>query len=108
MSKIRTILTTVIAGGFLVAGTAAASAALDPAEPPASVHSVRGGEHPECYDSVKANDPADFCYQVIGPWNSRLLTNEEVAARFSSDEMAGNGLTPDEIRKYHPEYTSTK
>ena len=108
MSKIRTILTTVIAGGFLVAGTAAASAALDPAEPPASVHSVRGGEHPECYDPVKANDPADFCYQVIGPWNSRLLTNEEVAARFSSDEMAGNGLTPDEIRKYHPEYTSTK
>lgn len=108
MNKLKASLSIAIAGGFLLAGAAVASAALDPSKPDVSTVVSDGGEHPECQDATKANDPADFCYQTIGEWNSRLLTTEEVGSRISSEEMARTGMTPDEIRQYHPEYTSAK
>lgn len=105
MNKLKASLSMVIAGGFLVAGAAVAYAALEPSAPSSHVSVSDREAHPECYDEAKANDPNDFCYKTIGEWNSKLLTADDVRSQFSSQEMAKNGMSPDFIRQYYPEYT---
>lgn len=63
--------------------------------------------HPECYDAAKMNDPNDFCYQTIGPWNSRLLTDDEVRSVVTLDQMISAGHPTDQIRRFYPEYQPT-
>lgn len=60
--------------------------------------------HPECYEAAKMNDPNDYCYQIIGPWNSRLLSDDKVRSAVSLEQMISVGRPADEIRRYYPEY----
>ncbi|WP_426985752.1 hypothetical protein [Pseudarthrobacter sp. Y6] len=60
--------------------------------------------HPECYDAAKMNDPNDYCYQTIGPWNSRLLSDDEVRSAVSLEQMISNGMPTDHILRYFPAY----
>ena len=72
---------------------------------PAPDVNLKAVDHPECYDEVKMNDPKDFCYQTMGPWNSTLATAEEVRASVSVESMVTQGLSTQQIRAYYPEYT---
>lgn len=92
--------TTVVLMGGAFAGVQASTKA-DPAAAPSSMADT---SHPECYDAVKMNDPNDFCYQTIGPWNSRLLTDDEVRSAVSLEAMISADTPADEIRRYYPEY----
>lgn len=60
--------------------------------------------HPECYDAAKMNDPNDFCYQTIGPWNSTLSSAEEVRSLVSLEKMISVGMPTAHIQRYYPEY----
>ncbi len=62
-------------------------------------------DHPECYDSRRMNDPADYCYQNIGPWNSTSATVADVRAHVSLQSMIDHGTPLKDIRKYYPEYS---
>ncbi|AXJ08644.1 hypothetical protein CFN17_02645 [Arthrobacter sp. PM3] len=70
--------------------------------------SAGGPDHPECYNETRLNDPNDFCYRTIGPWNSIKSSDEEVRAIMSIDRMVEAGKTVQEIRRYYPEYSPTK
>ncbi|WP_223995536.1 hypothetical protein [Arthrobacter sp. NicSoilB11] len=105
MKKLKASVSMVIAGGFLMAGAAVAYGALEPSAPSKSASVSDREAHPECYDEAKANDPSDFCYKTIGEWNSKRLTADDVRSQFSSQEMAKNGMSPETIRQYYPEYT---
>lgn len=52
------------------------------------------------------NDPNDFCYQTTGPWNSRLLSDDEVRSTVSLEQMISAGHPSDEIRRFYPAYES--
>ena len=67
-----------------------------------------GPDHPECYNETRLNDPNDFCYRTIGPWNSTKSSDEEVRAIMSVDRMVEAGKTVQEIRRYYPEYSPSK
>lgn len=76
--------------------------------PPASTGhagSSGGTEHPECYNTARLNDPNDFCYRTMGPWNSTRSSDEEVRALMPIERMIAAGKTTEEIRRYHPEYS---
>ncbi|SDL26869.1 hypothetical protein SAMN04487916_107119 [Arthrobacter sp. ov407] len=64
-----------------------------------------GPDHPECYNTAKLNDPNDFCYRTMGPWNSTRSSDEEVRALMPIERMLAAGKTTEEIRRYHPEYS---
>jgi hypothetical protein len=64
-----------------------------------------GTDHPECYNTAKLNDPNDFCYRTMGPWNSTKSSDEEVRALMPIGRMLAAGKTTEEIRRYHPEYS---
>ncbi|WOH19135.1 hypothetical protein IRJ34_02070 [Paenarthrobacter sp. GOM3] len=72
---------------------------------PAINPELPSADHPECYDTKKLDDPSDFCYRTIGPWNSTLSTDEEVRELVSIEQMVASGRTAAEIRRYYPEYT---
>ncbi|WP_416404766.1 hypothetical protein [Arthrobacter sp. LFS091] len=61
--------------------------------------------HPECYNATKLNDPNDFCYQTIGPWNSTRSSDEEVRSLMSLERMVEFGLKVEEIQRYYPDYS---
>lgn len=90
--------------GSLMALSAASVGQPDSKEPagPSS-----GSDHPECYNAARLNDPNDFCYRTIGPWNSTSSSDEEVRALMPIERMLAAGKTTEEIRRYHPEYTPT-
>lgn len=64
-----------------------------------------GLDHPECYSEARVNDPNDFCYRTIGPWNSTKSSDEEVRALVSVERMVEAGKTVHEIQRYYPEYS---
>lgn len=94
-------LTPLIALGVSAACGSSASGPVDTA-------SV-GLDHPECYSEARLNDPNDFCYRTMGPWNSTKSSDEEVRALVSVERMVEAGRTVHEIQRYYPEYNpSTK
>lgn len=62
-------------------------------------------DHPECYNTARLNDPNDFCYRTMGPWNSTRSSDEGVRALMPIERMLAAGKTTEEIRRYHPEYS---
>lgn len=64
-------------------------------------------DHPECYNETKLNDPNDFCYKTIGPWNSTKSSDEEVRSLVSVEQMVAAVRTVDEIQRYYPDSTTT-
>jgi hypothetical protein len=70
-----------------------------------AVTSEVGSDHPECYDPAKLNDPNDFCFKTIGPWNSVRSSDDEVRALMPVKRMVKAGKTVEEIRRYYPEYS---
>lgn len=70
---------------------------------------VDASDHPECYNKARLNDPNDFCYRTMGPWNSTRSSDEEVRSMMSVERMVRAGKTVQEIQRYYPEYApSTK
>jgi hypothetical protein len=69
------------------------------------VTSEVGSDHPECYDPAKLNDPNDFCFKTIGPWNSVRSSDDEVRALMPVERMVQAGRTVAEIRRYYPDYS---
>ena len=69
------------------------------------VTSEVGSDHPECYDPAKLNDPNDFCFKTIGPWNSVRSSDDEVRALMPVERMVQAGKTVEEIRRYYPTYS---
>lgn len=61
-------------------------------------------DHPECYNETRLNDPNDFCYKTMGPWNSTKSSDEEVRSLVSVDRMVAAGMNVQEIQRYYPEY----
>ena len=61
-------------------------------------------DHPECYNETRLNDPNDFCYKTMGPWNSTKSSDEEVRSLISVDRMVAAGMNVQEIERYYPEY----
>lgn len=92
------------AAAVLMGGAFAGIQASTNTEKVAAPPSMGDTSHPECYDAAKMNDPNDFCYQTIGPWNSRLLSDEEVRSVVSLDQMINAGHPTDQIQRYYPEY----
>lgn len=92
------------AAAVLMGGAFAGIQASTNTEKVAAPPSMGDTSHPECYDAAKMNDPNDFCYQTIGPWNSRLLSDEEVRSVVSLDQMISAGHPTDQIQRYYPEY----
>lgn len=70
-----------------------------------TVSSTTEADHPECYDSAKLNDPNDFCFKTIGPWNSSRSSDAEVRSMMPVERMVKAGKTVEEIRRYYPDYT---
>ena len=66
---------------------------------------VGGLDHPECYNEARLNDPNDYCYQTVGPWNSTKSPDEEVRALMPVERMVTAGKTVAEIQRYYPEYS---
>jgi hypothetical protein len=64
-----------------------------------------GADHPECYDPAKLNDPNDFCFKTIGPWNSVRSSDDEVRTLMPVERMVQAGKTVEEIRRYYPNYS---
>lgn len=64
-----------------------------------------GSDHPECYTETRLNDPNDFCYKTMGPWNSTKSSDEEVRAMVSVERMVESGRTLQEIQRYYPDYS---
>jgi hypothetical protein len=62
------------------------------------------GDHPECYDARRLNEPSDFCYLTMGPWNSTKTSDEEVRSLMPIDRMLVAGKTTKEIQRYYPDY----
>ena len=96
-----------VAATLSLGAVAAYAAAGQPSKDnsPVVTTSEVGADHPECYDTAKINDPNDFCYQTIGPWNSRLLSDDEVRSVASLEQMISAGHPTDQIQRYYPEYT---
>ncbi|WP_427017070.1 hypothetical protein ACQCSX_20660 [Pseudarthrobacter sp. P1] len=94
---------------LLAVGGASAHAAMDHPAPAPAVSETGSGDpsHPECYDAAKLNDPSDFCYQTMGPWNSTLATFDEVRQHVSIETMVEMGRTTAQIQRYYPDYTPT-
>lgn len=69
------------------------------------VTSEVASDHPECYDPAKLNDPNDFCFKTIGPWNSVRSSDDEVRALMPVERMVQAGKTVEEIRRYYPTYS---
>jgi len=70
---------------------------------------VDAPDHPECYNEARLNDPNDFCYRTMGPWNSTRSSDEEVRSMMSVERTVRAGKTVQEIQRYYPEYApSTK
>lgn len=63
------------------------------------------GDHPECYDSSRMNNPEDYCYRNIGPWNSTTASASEVRAHVSLQSMIEQDMPTSVIQKYYPEYS---
>jgi len=105
--NMKLVLGMVGAAVVLMGGAVAGIQASTKAEPAAAPSSMADTSHPECYDAAKMNDPNDFCYQTIGPWNSRLLTVDEVRTAVSLEQMISAGRPAEEIRRYYPEYQPT-
>lgn len=63
-----------------------------------------GSDHPECYDARRLNDPRDFCYLTMGPWNSTKPSDEEVRQLMPIDRMLAAGKSTKEIQRYYPGY----
>jgi hypothetical protein len=124
-SKTKAALSVFTIGALLAVGGASAYAAMDrpaaapaPAVAPAAAPSAatapalatpgigsKDPSHPECYDAAKLNDPSDFCYQTMGPWNSTLATDDEVRRFVSVDAMARAGMSAAQIQRYYPAYS---
>jgi len=85
-------------------GGVAAHAAMADSAPAKPEVATGDPSHPECYDAAKMNDPNDFCYQTIGPWNSRLLSDDEVRSTVSLEQMISAGYPSEEIRRFYPAY----
>jgi len=64
--------------------------------------------HPECYNEIRLNDPDDFCYKTIGPWNSTKSSDEEVRSLVSVEDMTAAGRTTEDIQRYYPDYNPAK
>lgn len=82
------------------------STALGPSASGASDVAYEKMDHPECYNETKLNDPNDFCYKTIGPWNSTKSSDEEVRSLVSVEQMVAAGRTVDEIQRYYPDSTT--
>jgi len=54
---------------------------------------VDAPDHPECYNEARLNDPNDFCYRTMGPWNSTRSSDEEVRSMMSVERMVRAGKT---------------
>ena len=90
---------------LVMVGGAGAHAAMGESTPPSNSGATQSdASHPECYDAQKLNDPNDYCYQTIGPWNSTLSNAEEVRSLVSLEKMVQTGMKAEEIRRYYPEY----
>jgi len=90
-------ITPLLALGVSAAFGSSASRAVD----------VASGEsdHPECYNETRLNDPNDFCYKTMGPWNSTKSSDEEVRSLVSVERMVESGRTVEEIQRYYPDYS---
>ncbi|QHK20336.1 hypothetical protein GU243_12000 [Pseudarthrobacter psychrotolerans] len=105
-SKVKRSLSILGVAALVSLGSFAAHAAMGDSAP-AKPEVVAGDpSHPECYDAAKMNDPNDFCYQTIGPWNSMLLSDDEVRSTVSMEQMIGAGYASEEIRRFYPAYES--
>lgn len=121
--KLKLLLSVVALGFLLGVGGVASYAAFAESDPsqqmvnylesdpgdsgilePASHKVLPTQDHDECYDGKKPNDPSDFCYQTIGPWNSTTSTDEEVRELVSIEQMVAIGATTAEIQRYYPRY----
>lgn len=91
----------------LACSAGAYTAVASPSPAPVGVIS-EDNSHPECYDTAKMNDPNDFCYKTIGPWNSTLLTKDEVRAQISLESMIEADFPEDRIKELYPEYVPAK
>ncbi|MFJ4208845.1 hypothetical protein ACIPY2_10335 [Paenarthrobacter sp. NPDC089675] len=51
------------------------------------------------------NNPDDYCYRNIGPWNSTTASVSEVRAHVSLQSMIEQDMPASVIQKYYPEYS---
>ena len=103
-SKVKRSLSILGVAVLVSLGGVAAHVAMADSAPAKPEAATGDPSHPECYDAAKMNDPNDFCYQTIGPWNSRLLSDDEFRSIVSLEQMISAGYPSDEIRRFYPAY----